>query len=1432
MAASVLAFSGAEAKAAIVHEFLPAPSQQLDKGIPAGCGAPSPACVSGPFGENVSLTVDTGQLWVADSLLRNGFERISRVDKFNDAGGEFSPPQLDEERGVLDQGVAVGHAGGEEQVYVGGGIERHNALAVFGPSGKLQPEGVWLGTATPQGSFEAIRGVAVSSNLGPTLGDVYVSQAGHVDIFPGEKGGKEPAKPIGQLELTGAAGSGTLTKKKRLSTDPEHIPSWTIEAITTNTGRFGRGQEIRGAGIPPGTKITALGCDQGTGSEPPGSEPCIEISKEPTSAGPVSLTAIDKVGAVAVSSVTGDVVVAAGSSESCGSGTADCVIDVLEPSTLPGTYTRLVSIKGPPGEPFRRIGAVAVDGQGDIYVVEEAANVVDQFDSTGKFRGPITHTPQGPFKKVTGVAVDPATGDVYVGDYDQEHQVGVVDVFGPTRIVPDVATTTGEAVVNAGAGGEGAIEATLEGIVDPLGQGPASCGFAFGTTAAFGTFAACDEAIAQGEGAVPVRASVKAGLLPGTRYVFRLQASNKNGTNPGEEADNKELLTPGPGIRDESAADVSSTAARLRATLDPNGAPTSYYFEYGKSSVYEAQAPAAPGLALGEATGDVKVPPQAVQGLAPETLYHYRVVAVSQLHVNGGGVQAVWFAGPDKTFTTQGAGAQALPDSRHWELVSPPDKHGAELEGNGGGAVAAAAAGGSVSYQATSPPEANVQGTKGQDEILSTRTTSGWSSQDLSLGRAEPVSIVLGGEYSFLSSSLSDALVEPPGEEFSSLAPEVFPPDTERGPYIRHNSTCTETPATCFQPLLVGCPPPGEPCPAAIAEHADIPPGTKFGGNPTTPGQDSYGAARVIFATPDLRHMVVEPNVALSETPTGEKSELYEVSPASPPAQELRLVSIIPSASGEVPAPGGPSLGARAENMRHAVSDDGSRVVFSSESHLYMRDLARERTVQLDAPQSECLLEATCGDGEVGSRFQLAASDGSRVLFTDLQRLTKGSGRTPGKADLYQCDMREVEGALRCEITDLTPAPGPGRTADVLGAVIGASEDASWVYFAANGVLGDAAAHGATPGDCKITASQPEGAGCHLYSYHEGVTHLVATVGGGDFASWTGRQGSLDTLTARVSPDGRFLSFMSQASLTGYDNRDAVSGEADQEVFLYHAEGSAVGALACVSCNPSGARPSGAEAAKLSTNVGTQGWFPDTWIASSVPGWTPYAPGRAVYQTRYLSDSGRLFFNSHDALAPLDINGTEDVYQFEPVGVGDCSSASATFHAVEGGCVALISSGTAAGESAFVDASESGNDVFFLTGERLVGKDVDAAVDLYDAHVCSAGSPCPEEVVAAASCVTADSCRAAPAGQPGIFGAPSSATFAGIGNLSPAPSAVVRASKPLSRAQKLARALKACHRIHRKRSRKSCERRAHKRYGPSRRARKASSRGASVGVGR
>jgi WD40-like Beta Propeller Repeat len=1352
--------STAPAHAATTHEFLAPLTDQLEKGAPVGCGVEppetEPPCISGPLSIVKAMTVDSGHLWLAEQVEKAGKQLGSRVDEFDDSTGVFMH-QLNEEGGVtgLESGVAVGHPGGEENVYVGAAEPKGSAVAVFGPSGNLQPEGVWSGEHTLAKSFAQLEGIAVdaSANL-ETHGDVYVATRGPngtrqeceeslaseeakcaVDVFPGEAGGKEPTKLIGQL-------TGTCEKAGE---------------------------------IPPA---------------------CPESR----------FLSFAKPSGVAVSPVNGDVLVADDPSPECAAGEAECVVDVFEPvSGMPGVYRFLFKITGP-DEPFFLIGPLAINGEGDIYVAEfeSLGGGVDQFNAAGEFVTQLKGTAPGtPFHRLKSVAADPQSGNLYVGEFDEGQGTGAVDAFGPSLIVPDVTTT---AATGIGVTAQGKIQATLNGTVNPLNQGAATCQFVFGTSGTFDQSMPCQpEAVPNGNVAVPVKATINDELTPGTElaadttYFLRLQASNSKGTNEGEESQNQELHTPGPGLHGESAFEVASTSATLGATIDPNGASTSYYFQYGKSVSYEEPPiPAPPGASVGSGSGDVA---RHVQGLAPETVYHYRVVAVSVLEVEGV-PQAVSFFGPDRTFTTQGGGGGLpLPDGRRWELVSPPNKHGALIEPIAEGGVQSSAAGGALTFVTNLPTEEAVKGSVVLGaQAAAERGPHGWVSHDISPAHAAALGLPvgLGHEYRAFSSDLSAALVEPFGE-FTSLTPEVFPPDTERTQYIRDEATCAATPATCFEPLVTGAP-----------GYADVPEGTKFGGDAST--SLFVGEENFVGTSADLAHVILRSAVSLTGAPIGNNDkELYEWSGGRPSNERLQLVSLLPAneQGEELPFEGEADLGSAKIRGRHAVSEDGSHVVWSGGAHVYVRDTSVGKTVQLDLPGAECLSKEECGVGIANAQFQLAAADGSRVLFTDTQQLTKDAGRTPNAADLYECTVVTEAGQPRCELSDLTPSAGPRNAADVRGSVVGASEDGTWAYFVANGVLGDAGEHGATQGNCSLARLEGEDH-CNLYLYQNGSTHFIATLGVEDNPDWSGNGGDLEHITARVSPDGQWLAFMSNRSLTGYDNRDAVSTKPDEEVFLYHAAKGTPESLVCASCDPSGARPVGMEARSLAGGlVGADPWNPNTWLAANIPGWTPYAIAQAVYQSRYLSNSGRLFVNSGDALVAQDINNNQDVYEYQPVGTGDCASGSSTFHEVSGGCVALISSGRARGESGFLDASESGDDVFFLTAEHLVPEDVDSAIDVYDAHVCSAGAPCVEEAEKPPPCATADACRTAPSPRPDIFGSPPSSTFSGPGNIVP-PRAPTLTAK-----QKLTRALKACRAAHAKskKRRVACERQARRRYG-------------------
>ena len=250
-------------------------------------------------------------------------------------------------------------------------------------------------------------------------------------------------------------------------------------------------------------------------------------------------------------------------------------------------------------------------------------------------------------------------------------------------------------------------------------------------------------------------------------------------------------------------------------------------------------------------------------------------------------------------------------------------------------------------------------------------------------------------------------------------------------------------------------------------------------------------------ATPDFSHVVVDSPVRLTEgAPAGEG--LYEWS-----AGKLAFV-------------GAGTLGAAGEkgstDDRHAISDDGSRVFWSAGGHLYMSDMATGEVLQLDAPEAECVAKMVCPTGSSGGEagFQIASSEGGRVFFNDGLQLTLGSEG----GDLYECEIVETAGKPGCVLSDVTPATG-GKAAGVLGIVLGASEDGSYVYFAADGVLGDAGARGVTRGDCAVNETLAAGQHCNLYVWHEGTTKLVAVLSGMDEPDW-GADGTVRADSTRV----------------------------------------------------------------------------------------------------------------------------------------------------------------------------------------------------------------------------------------------------------------------------------------------------------------------------
>jgi hypothetical protein len=914
-----------------------------------------------------------------------------------------------------------------------------------------------------------------------------------------------------------------------------------------------------------------------------------------------------------------------------------------------------------------------------------------------------------------------------------------------------------------------------------------------------------------GVGSESASASVQVtGLTPSTEYGVCLVSANAFGSEVGPVVT---FTTPAAGpaavlAGSESASEVTGDSAILGAQIVPNGAETSYRVEYGTSAAY---GEATNAVALGASDDSVHAVRVPLQGLAPGRTYHYRVLAENE-HAKG----ASAVAGPDQTFTTERAGETfQLPDDRAYEMVTPPQKQGALFADTG--AIRAAASGDAIADIASVPIETRPEGNANEAlSVLSARGATGWSSREIAaphLTTGLPVKIEDNEEYTFFSEDLSGAVLESGSPAFEKLSTQASEPT----PYLRTifaGAGASEKPCTsnCYAPLVS----PSDDTANPLEPFGEL----KAGGLCQTAGR--CGPA-VRGGTPDLSQLVLSSPVPLTATPAPSnpdvederQPDLYEYS-----AGQLQLLSILPEA--QDPAQEGSldlELAGRSEfarnqqkgnvAARHAISNDGNRVVLEQyapsttveysevRTGLYLRDVAKGKTIRLDEPTGEAGTEAS-----IEPEYMDANSEGTRIFFLDGAKLTADSGATAPydpnltrehyrqidvRPDLYECEISEVDGHDKCELTDLTPKIN-GESARV-ASVLGASEDGSYVYFAAGGGLGIAPAGGCAVkqgegGNAEGEVDLPAGTFCNVYVRHDGVTRFVTRLSQQDASDWA--NGGLLGSTVRVSPNGEWLAFLSQRGLTGYDTHGT------SEAYLYHAPAdlqSEAGTLSCASCNPTGSRPAG---------------------GASVPGWPgtyeSEANFEAYYQPRYLSDEGRLFFNSPDPLVPLDVSKQSEVYEYEPEGTGNCAPARNTGSSiyqparafeVEGqrgeagaGCVALISTGTAAEGSQFLEAAEGsgegehgepgstgGRDVFFLTTEKVLPQDVDTAPDVYDAHECTSASPCISVATPPPPCTTEASCKAPPTPQPTIYAAPASATFSGPGNLVYTPTAPAVKSK-------------------------------------------------------
>jgi NHL repeat-containing protein len=973
---------------------------------------------------------------------------------------------------------------------------------------------------------------------------------------------------------------------------------------------------------------------------------------------------------------------------------------------------------------------IAVDTTNDhVFAIKQASGSNEkrilEFNASGAFIA--THAEGTTISSANGFAVVEGTTNFYVSTENGVPAPGFF--FGPPGVfflgtkVPPTANVEAPSPLSSHS-------ATIKGKVNPQGFST-SYRFEFSSDGGFtwSNVPAADVSLGNGSSDIAVSQVVN-GLVGGHEYRYRIVATKPFGA--GTTTSFEEVFTTpasAPTVPATFSTAVTTKTAVLEAEINPNHETTTYHFEYGTAdcSANPCASIPVPDAGIGSGGAPVKVSKE-VSGLQPGTTYHFRVVATNTTGTS---------EGPDTTFNTYGlpatntscpnqpfrigAGA-GLPDCRAYEMVSPVDKNNGDIitacdTSCYRTALNQSAVGGDKFTFSAIKAFAGAPAGHYSNQYLATRGADGWVTKGI--GAPQGTTVL---DPSFAAFYDLDVAFQAFSDDLSNawlfdVNQDPLTPDAQAGLV---NLYRLDNGDGSFEALTTAA--------------------------PIAPPPDRAHWLGLQGLSADGGHAFFISTAALTpDAVVGDIRKIYQFHEG-----QIDLISVLPG--GGAPSQNawiGNVFDSRSATRMHAVSADGSRVFwvagnFATEAKLYAR---------IDGTTTVPISEVP------GTQFWTASTDGSKAVY--------GTPK-PGES--------EVESLYLSDVDTETSTPIAG---DVRG-VLGASDDASYIYYASKEAL-DA---GATAGEW------------NLYLYHEGASNFIATLSSIDvpfqglsFASAFSNRPI--THSGRVTPDGRHIAFTSTRSLTGYDNTDAVNGEPDLEVFRYAAD---TEELTCVSCNPSGARPNGdrlrlpysarsraSEEAELDTKVWAAAWL--------------NTQENALYAPRTLSEDGsRLFFNSFDALVPSDNNGKQDVYQWEAQGTGGCTASSASFAPDSGGCVDLISSGESSRDSEFVDATPSGDNVFISTESSLVHQDP-ALIDIYNARVNGGYPPPPPPPP---PCV-GDACQSIPAGPNDPT--PASASFRGAGDpVAKKPRRSCRASSRKAKGSKQAQRKRAkrCRRANRR----------------------------------
>ncbi len=233
--------------------------------------------------------------------------------------------------------------------------------------------------------------------------------------------------------------------------------------------------------------------------------------------------------------------------------------------------------------------------------------------------------------EVTLEGLAPETEYTYQGILVTQTQ-GVIET-SPVKFttLPAVPGVSG-CKANAVSGSQAVLEASLEPDEATDYQ------FEYGLSKSYGLASATQHS--PGTGSERAEATLT-GLEPNSTYDCRLSATDAEGTTDGANGSfHTSMVEPAVEEQAPVASSVTSRTALLKGTLNPENSATSFRFIYGTTTSYgesteEEQA--------GSGFGPEAVEAPELRGLAPDTIYHFAVIAT-----NGSGTTK----GLDHTFVT------------------------------------------------------------------------------------------------------------------------------------------------------------------------------------------------------------------------------------------------------------------------------------------------------------------------------------------------------------------------------------------------------------------------------------------------------------------------------------------------------------------------------------------------------------------------------------------------------------------------------------------------------------------------------------------------------------------------------------------------------------------------------------------------------------